>query len=123
MKPDRNAAIAVIQAGEALMRPGLFVFTTPDGFAWVEPSYLEPVPSREAFYRVRGALTMTSSGFTVEAADGRTYIVGPIDDLEDGVGADLREVCAWAARELEAQGRDLDEERDRVRLLLGDELA
>lgn len=123
MKPDRNAAIAVIQAGEALMRPGLFVFTTPDGFAWVEPSYLEPVPSREAFHRVRGALTMNSSGFSVEAVDGRTYIVGPIADLEDDVGADLRQVCEWASREIEAQDRTLDAERDRVRQLLGDELT
>ena len=123
MKPDRNAAIAVIQSGEATMRPALFVFTTPDGFAWVEPCYLEPTPSRNAFHRVRARLTLSAGGFTAEGEDGRAYIVAPLDSLEDGAGADLREVCAWAERELEAQGRTLDEERDRVRLLLGDKLA
>ena len=61
MKPDRNAAIAVIQAGEFTTRPGLFVFTTPDGFAWVEPAYLEPAPTREAFHRVRARVTMTAA--------------------------------------------------------------
>ncbi len=123
MKPDRNAAIAVILAGEAIMRPGLFVFTTPDGFAWVEPAYLEPAPSREAFHRVRARLTLSASGFTAEGEDGRTYVVAPLDALEDGAGADLREVCAWAVREIEAQGRTVDDERERVRQLLGDELA
>jgi len=123
MKPDRNAAIAVIQSGEANMRPALFVFTTPDGFAWVEPAYLEPTPSREAFHRVRARLTLQPGGFTAEGEDGRTYLVAALDTLEDGAGADMREACAWAARELEQQGRTLDEERDRVRLLLGDELA
>lgn len=123
MKPDRNAVIAVIQAGEAIMRPALFVFSTPDGFAWVEPCYLEPVPSREAFHRVRGTLALSSSGFSVEGADGRSYAVSPVDELEDGVGADLREVLDWAAREVGMQGHTMDEERDRVRQLLGDELA
>ena len=123
MKPDRNAAIAVIQAGEFTTRPGLFVFTTPDGFAWVEPAYLEPAPTREAFHRVRARVTMTASGFTAEGEDGRSYLVAPLDTLEDGAGADLREVCAWAVREIEAAGRTVDEERDRLRLQLGAELA
>lgn len=123
MKPDRNAAIAVIQSGEATMRPALFVFTTPDGFAWVEPAYLEPAPSREAFHRVRGRLTASASGFSVESEDGRAYLVAPAADLEDGAGQDIRDVLAWAAREIEAQDRTLDQERERVRQLLGDELA
>lgn len=123
MKPDRNAAIAVIQTGEATMRPALFVFVTPDGFAWVEPAYLEPTPSREAFHRVRGTLTMSSTGFSVEGVDGRSYVAGAIADLEEGVGTDLRDVLTWAAREIESQGHTLDEERERVRLLLGDELT
>ena len=48
-----------------------------------------------------------------------------IDDIS-GVTIGSYAFAAYAdraARELEAQGRDLDEERDRVRLLLGDELA
>lgn len=123
MKPDRNAAIAVIQAGEASMRPALFVFTTPDGFAWVEPAYLELAPSREAFHRVRGTLTMQPDGFLCEAADGRAYMVAPVDQLEDGVGQDLRQTLTWAAREIEARGSTLDEQREWVRQLLGEELA
>lgn len=123
MKPDRNAAIAVILAGEVTTRPALFVYTTPDGFAWVEPAYLEPVPSREAFHRVRARLTMLPGGFSAEGEDGRGYVVAPLDSLEDGAGADLVAVCAWAEEEIRRAGRTLDEERDRVRLLLGDELA
>lgn len=123
MKPYRNAAVAVIHAGEVTTRPALFVFTTPDGFAWVEPAYLEPVPSREAFHRVRASLTLSADGFSAAGVDGRDYLVAPLDSLEDGVGADLRAACDWGRREIEAQGHTLDEERDRVRLLLGDELA
>jgi hypothetical protein len=123
MKPEQRAAIAVIQAGEATMRPGLFVFTTPDGFAWVEPAYLEPAPSRESFHRVRGSLTLLPAGFELDGEDGRRYLVGSLDDLEDGVGADLRQVCDWADAEIRRAGGTMAGERERLRQLLAAELA
>lgn len=123
MKPDRRAAIAVIHAGTATLRPALFVFTTPDGFAWVEPGYLELVPSRESFHRVRGPLELTASGFSNESEDGRAYIVAGIDTLEDGIGDELAAVCDWAKAEIEAAGGTMDGERERMRQLLAAELA
>ena len=73
MKPDRNAWVVIIWPNGTIMsRPGLFVFPTADGFAWVEPAYLEPSPSRSAFHRAYGTIKMTSDGFIVERTARRT---------------------------------------------------
>lgn len=123
MKPDRNACVAVIQAGEATLRPALFAYMTRTGFAWVEPAYLEPAPTRLAMHGVEGVITANASGFTCEGNDGRSYIVGAVADMQEGTGADLRKVLEWARAEIEAAGSTLDAERDRIRQFLGDQVA
>lgn len=124
MKPDRDAVVVVARpGGDTDLRPGLFVYPTADGFAWVEPGYLEPDPSREAFYRATGTLQLQANGFTLDAQDGKYYVVGALADLDEGTGADLKAACAWARQQIEAAGSTMDAERDRLRLLLADDLA
>lgn len=123
MKPDRNAIVTVTQADTLNVRPALFVFSTPDGFAWVEPAYLEPGAPRQAFIRVAGSLTLHATGFTLAGADGRQYAVVPLDALQAGEWDDCKGVIAWATAELAAQGVTLDQERERLRVELGDQLA
>jgi hypothetical protein len=123
MKPDRKAAVIIIDSdGYAAMRPALFVYPTPDGFAWVEPAYREPVQSRPAFYRVAGVMAMTAGSFSCQAPDGRSYFVSALEDL-DGPGEDLRAACAWAEADIRDAGDTMDGERERLRTLLADELA
>lgn len=123
MKPDRNAVVSVTWGDTVDHRPGLFVFMCPDGFAWVEPAYLEDQPPRQAFVRVAGTLTAEPDGFTLAGADGRDYTVRPLASFADGEHDDLKRVCAWATAELAAKGRTLDAEREGIRQHLGDQLA
>lgn len=124
MKPDRNAWVVIIWPNGTIMsRPGLFVFPTPDGFAWVEPAYLEPSPSRSAFHRAYGTIKMTSDGFIVENEDGTTYSVEPLPAPEQGVASDCVAACAWGQAQIKEAGKTMDQERDALRKLLREDLA
>lgn len=101
------------------MRPGLFVYSTADGFAWVEPSYREAEAlTMPAFYQVRGRITLRADGFTCEGEDGRSYIVGDAAAMEPGSGEDIKRVLAWAAADIEAEGSTMQAERESLRQLL-----
>lgn len=124
MKPDREAVVSIFQDGAPFnARPGLFVFMTPDGFAWIEPAYLEDQAPRQCFVRVAGTLTAEPDGFTLAGADGRFYTVRPLASFPDGEHDDLKRVCAWATAELAAKGMTLDAEREGIRQHLGDQLT
>jgi hypothetical protein len=122
MKPDRNAVVAVTHGDTTDNRPALFVFMCPDGFAWIEPAYLEDQPPRQCFVRVAGSLLAGPGGFSVIGADGRHYDVAPLDSFPDAHD-DLKRVCAWATAELAAKGMTLDAEREGIRQHLGDQLT
>lgn len=122
MKPDRNAVVSVTWGDTVDHRPGLFVFMCPDGFAWIEPAYLEDQPPRQCFIRVAGTLTAEPDGFTLAGADGRFYTARALASFPDGEHDDLKAACAWATGELAQAGVTIEAERERVRQLLADEL-
>lgn len=120
MKPDREAAVAIIErSGGGQLRPALFVFMDPQGFSWVEPGYRETSPSRSCLHRVRGTLTMRPDGFICESQDGRTYLVTEVGGIEGEAGDQLRAAIAWARGDIEGDGSDLDTERAQVRERIG----
>jgi hypothetical protein len=127
MKPDRNALILTVSPeGEIGFRPALFVFTTPDGFAWVEPSYLEPIPAPQpAFHRVTGEVVMGAGEVSLDTAENWQFTAAAYEgeilalDRDGSIGAAL----AWAAQQLADQGATMDEERERLKAELADDLA
>lgn len=124
MKPDRNAIVIVNQGDIATERPALFVYMTPDGFAWIEPGYLEDgAPPRQCFIRVAGKITAHASGFTMDGADGRQYAALPLEAMPDGENVDLKRVCAWATARLAERGATLEQERERLRIELAEDLG
>lgn len=94
-------------------RPAAFVFETPTGISWVEPSYADPYgASSRSYHAFAGkASGITEAGF-VFIADGRSMAVIPYDRAEfDRVG----DALDWFADWLKAEGRTWAEERERVR--------
>jgi hypothetical protein len=86
------------------------VFDTPDGFAWVEPSYADPAGASSPGFHRRTAADLESGEVQV-----LLYRAGDRDLVGDALD--------WFARWLEAEGRTWAEERERVRALVGNELT
>lgn len=126
MKPDRNALILTVTTeGEVGMRAALFVYPTPDGFAWVEPSYLEDVPAPQpAFHRVTGDITLGAGQVTLDTPEHWQFTAAAYEgdtialDRYGNIGAML----AWAADKLKAAGTTLEDERARLKIELAEDL-
>ena len=117
-RPWPGVVIAINDRGGQLFRPAAFVFDVPGGFAWVEPAYADPAgASSPAFHRRQGQRMApgryVGDGWTIEV-----LAFDPADD-QGHVGGALD----WFARWLRAEGRSWSEERERVRVLVADELA
>ena len=94
-------------------RPAAFLFETPTGIAWVEPSYADPWGSPSpSYHAVDGKPSgITDAGFVLMST-GRSLAVVPYDRAEfDYVGDSLD----WFADWLKTEGRTWQEERERVR--------
>lgn len=117
MKPEMDAKVTVRDRGipDPYVLACLFVYTTPTGIVWVEPTYLDPIPyPRPADHRADGKFTaVTTNGFTVTSGDRTTTVerFDPRSDDRHGIGRSLR----WAAEELARRGTTLEAERERVR--------
>jgi hypothetical protein len=110
------------QAGTEQVRAAAFTFDARGGFAWVEPSYLDPW-SQQGFRRVRCALGEVVPGadeVTFEGAEwaGRIerFDASP-EQLKGGEG------LLHVVEALREKGRTLDQEREQLRAHLADDLA
>ena len=104
-----GAVIVITENGRSQFRPAVFVYDIPDGFAWVEPSYADPVGAASpAFHEARGVLVAPNMVTTGP----RLIRVLPYDPDEDVriVGESIE----WYKRWLGGQRRTWDEERRRV---------
>jgi hypothetical protein len=115
----RGALVFIRQAGteDDMIRPAAFVYSTPDGLAWVEPSYADPWgASSNALHFAAGVpMPVPGDGFRVITAAGDSFIVVPYGDDADLIGDSLE----WFARHLAETGTDWATERERVRELIG----
>lgn len=104
--------------GRGMIRPAAFVYATPTGFAWVEPSYADPYgsPSPALHHRVGVARPAAGDGFKMITKDAETVTVVPYgDDDRLLVGEPLE----WFAQHLAETGKDWATERESLRPLVG----
>ena len=115
----RAGVVSVRQGGDWTSRPAVFLFELAGGWAWVEPSYAGPGGGAPALHMRAGQPEQSGETFRHEA-DGELLEVAEFDPEAD---PDLAEVVAWFEGYLQQQGRTLDEERERVRVLVLAETA
>lgn len=93
-------------------RPAAFIFETPGGFAWVEPSYADPVgASSPSYHERKGSFDASEGGFVMMRDEGMIAVI-PYDRKESDFVGDALD---WFADWLKAEGRTWQEERERVR--------
>lgn len=105
--------------GEEHARAAAFVFDTPDGFAFVEPGYLDPFDAGHRFHRIACTLDESEAdsgviGFRGALWQGRLERYDP-ESAEHvrAVGLALTEFEAYLAER--HKGATLDEERAELR--------
>lgn len=103
---------------DALVFPAAFVFDTPDGLAWVEPSYADPMGAASpAFHRRAGSLSAPGK---LQGVDFEIQVLPYAPDEDRDLVGDALD---WFADWLKTEGRTWAEERERVRALVADQLV
>ncbi|MBP6225334.1 MAG: hypothetical protein KA439_09745 [Rhizobacter sp.] len=99
-------------AGKTTICPAAFVFETPTGIAWVEPSYADPYGSSSPAYHARDGVPagITEAGFVMPGENALAVV--PYDRAEFDLVGDALD---WFANWLKSEGRTWQEERERVR--------
>lgn len=124
IKPDHDAIVRI--PSQRQVRPAAFVFATDDGFAWVEPSYHDPVANTApAFHRLQGTIEQDGDSFALVGADGRKLAtVRPMyaPGADDPEGSCTAALLAFSD-ELVAAGVSQAEERLRVERDFAEDLA
>jgi len=138
LKPDASEAEHVIEAmtvgwpfAVARLRSKIgptsisvacaFCFDTPDGFAFVEPSYADPHNTGHAFHRIVASLEVFDDGF---AFDGPEWS-GTVECYEP-TAQQIREIggaLEWFEGHLEQNGIVIADERARIKATLAEDLA
>lgn len=111
----KGAVITIIISGasEPALRPAAFVFETPDGFAWVEPSYADPWGSSSPSYHQRvGKFEPSEAGFVATVSDVEGVAVARYEPNDSHL---IGDAIDWFTDWLKAEGRTWQEERERVR--------
>jgi hypothetical protein len=96
--------------GPEMMRPAAFVFDTPGGFGWLEPSYADPWGSPAPSWH---EVEVTS----IRVQGGEFYFDGPeySGEIEWSVGQiPVAPALDWFEEWLKKEGRTWPEERARV---------
>lgn len=109
-----NVAVRMADGEEIRTRLAVFLFDSPGGFTWVEPSYADPwgAPS-PAWHQRTGAMEWNGSEWVCTGGDGeRVALTEWI--AEDGTEAELRTVAAFETWLMDA-GVTKDEARELVR--------
>lgn len=121
MRVADNAIVTV--AGQR--RPAAFLFATPDGMAWVEPSYAfdQQGGAPPAFHRVAGSVAVQGRVITVTDAGAGQVEFAPADAAHDDAEGSCRAALADWNDWLVEEGRTLEDERARLLELLAEDLA
>lgn len=102
-------------------RAAAFVFDTPDGFAFVDPSYIDPYGASHCFHRIRCTLDLTDLEMGVIRFAGKGVWSGRIERYDPDSAAHKRIVGEGLddfladLRARRKQGVTLDEERQELR--------
>ncbi len=111
-------------SGQHVRAPAALVFACPDGFAFLEPGYLDPDGAEHRFHRVVCRLAGTVTGSDLEperlAFDGPEW-EGALERYFRGAGEPALD--QYEARLLEQRGRTVAEEHAHQRARLAEDLA
>lgn len=113
----QRGAVVLLKAGDGPIniRPAAFVFETPTGLAWVEPSYSDPMASPAPALHYRDGEAQILPGLVVlQAGDERVEVRA----YEDDDAADVGDALEWFAGDLAARGESWQDEREFVRALI-----
>lgn len=116
INPQHPYALVTLRSGpddqHPIVRPAALLYDTPDGFAWIEPGYLDPWGAASpALHFVEAAIEETSDGFVFAGA----HWQGTIVFLEDLEADPYARPLAWYATELERTGKRWSEEHESLR--------
>ncbi len=118
---DWPHAIVVLTAKDRdseYRRPAAFAFDAKDGFAWVEPQYIDPYgASSPALHIVEATLQQRGIEILFDGPEWSGYIA-PYTDETDLVGNSLERYKEW----LREQGKTAAEERNVVRRMIAADL-
>ncbi len=96
-----------------LVRTAAFVYATPGGFAWVEPSYADPYGASSPSPLIRsGEIRQKGEGFVIFEPDA-WIAVQPFNAHDPGM-AGPGEPLLWFAEHLKKSGLQWHDERKRV---------
>lgn len=110
MTPDTNANIYILPHRvdmTPIHRLALFVYQTPTGIVWLEPSYLDPWSSAPASHQRDGALKIKADSYELNNDD-EQIIVAPATEQS---GIDMHAIHVMLAK----RDTTLAEERTRMR--------
>lgn len=119
MNPKQDAVVIIYEDGGAMVRPALFVFSTPRGFAWVEPSYRDPYRVHSGMHQAEGSITLAAKGFACN--DGDRLLV--VTDAPEAPDDNSRQLIAWAHDDIKKSGQTVEGERERLRQVIADAVA
>jgi len=112
----RAAVVSMLLSdGQWVSAPAVFLFDTPTGWAWVEPSYADPMGAASpALHERDGQPERLGTWYRYRPADGAAIEVWEFDP-EDGNGNDIVEAITWWESWLASEGRTRAQERERLR--------
>lgn len=111
-----RGAVAIVSHPDGdMLRPVVFLFDTPTGFAWVEPAYADPAGTASPALHWRdGELVRVGDDWL---RPGLAF--SAFDAADPGNDPDIAAELAWFAGYLAAHGRTWEQERERVRSAIG----
>lgn len=115
------AAILLLAPHSTQRRPAIMVWRTPDGFAWLEPSYYDPAPiPAPAFHRITGPVDEAEGGLYLRSPEWTLAAALPADRADD---PEISAAIGYALERIAAAGATLDTEHTRLTAELAADLA
>lgn len=95
-------------------RPGVLVFDTPTGWAWLEPSYADPLGAATPALHERTGQPQLEAADLLQwtGPDGELIELTPFDPVVD---YEIADAIAWWEAYLQAAGRSQADEREQLR--------
>lgn len=98
------------------IRPAAFIFGTPTGLAWVEPSYADPAGASSNALHIRdGVIEVDADSVKITMPGGEAVLASPYEPDDTTLVGDSLE---WFAGYIAKSGRTPAEERARVQELI-----
>lgn len=115
------AVILLLGKASTQRRPAVLVWRTPDGFAWLEPSYYdESPPPAPAFHRITGTVEEAQGGLYLRSPEWMLAAALPASSNED---PEIAAAITFALDRIAAAGSTLEAERATLSADLADALA